>query len=429
MRVRHRLLIRSGYLLAGIILTLVITLLVMNLLPQEKQLSRPLQGIDAVHSTQFRHEVASVLGEAVHSGNQVTDLQNGKHIFPAMLDAIDHAQYSINMEAYIFWSGHVMHKFVDALTSRARAGVKVHVLADWIGARNLDDKVVRQLRAGGVKFEYFHPLHWYDIDRLNNRTHRRLLIVDGKVAFTGGVGIADSWGGEARSKGHWRDMQFRVTGPAAAQLQAVFEDNWITTTGHVLLGPHDYPLLKRRGDMDAQVFSSSPEGGSENMQLMYLMAIDGARQSIDLEAAYFVPDRLTIRALKRAIARGVKVRIVLPGKDDAGFVLGASKHSWGPMLKAGAQLYRYQPSKFHCKMMIVDHYLTIVGSANFDNRSFKLNDEVNLNVYNAGFARHMTQVVDQDIAHARRYTLADWKARPWHTKLYDRLAALTDPLL
>ncbi len=429
MHIGKRFFIRSGFALGGIVLTLVVTFAVLNLLPLEKNLTRLPTHTYAVSNPQFRQQVAAVLGSAATQGNQIHDLENGAQIFPAMLKAIRGAKSSIDLAAYIFWSGQVTRQFVDALDDRARAGVSVHVLVDWIGGRHLDDETVRRLRAAGVQFEYYHPLAWSTLARLNNRTHRRLLIIDGRVAFTGGVGIADSWAGHGRHKNHWRDMQFRLTGPVAAQLQGVFEDNWIVTTGHVLVGPTYYPPLSPHGTMTAQVVSSSPEGGNESMQLMYLMAIEGARSSIDLDAAYFIPDTLVRQALVNAMARGVHVRILLPGKNDAGFVLTASRADWGQMLHAGAKLYQYQPSKFHCKMMIVDQYLTMVGSANFDNRSFKLNDEVDVNVYSHDFAQHMTGVMDDDIGHARRVSLTQYKKRSWTTRTKEWLASLADAQL
>ena len=354
----------------------------------------------------------------------MADFQNGEEIFPAMLAAIRSARHSINMETYIYWSGEVSKRFVAALTERARAGVKVHVLADWLGSTRMKQDAIDALRDGGVRFEYFHPLHWYSLDRINNRTHRKLLIVDGEVAFNGGVGIADAWEGNGLQPDRWRDMQFRVDGPAAAQMQAIFGDNWLATTGEALLGPDYYPETPARGDLAVQAFASSPEGGSENMQLMYLMAINGARRRIDLEAAYFVPDELTLTALRDALKRGVRVRLVVPGPHvDSTIVRNASQAQWGAMLQAGARIYRYQPALFHNKLMIVDGYLTIGGSANFDNRSFQLNDESNINIYDHAFAAHMTEVIDQDIARSHELTLAQWRERPWRQRVFDWLSS------
>ncbi len=417
---------RLGWGAIGAVLAIALTLLILNMMPQEKQLARDIPAVSPVDSAQFRTEISSLLGPTVLDGNHVVDLQNGVEIFPAMIEAIRGAQHSINLESYIYWSGEVSKRFVDALTERARAGVPVHVLVDWVGGSKMDDDVIKRLQDAGVRFQMFHPLTWYTVDRLNNRTHRKLLIVDGRVAFTGGVGIADAWDGNADRPDRWRDMQFRVEGPVVAQFQAVFEDNWITTTGQVLLGTDYYPTPTAAGAMAAQMFSSSPEGGSENMQLMYLMAINGARKSIDLEAAYFLPDELTMNALQTALKRGVEMRIVVPGPHvDSSLVRDASQAQWGSVLQLGARIFRYQPSLFHNKMMIVDDYLTIVGSANFDDRSFQLNDEANLNIYDHDFATHMRSVVDDDIAKSREVTLAEWEARPWTSRVKDWFSSLS----
>jgi cardiolipin synthase len=409
----------------GAFAALVIGVLVLNLLPQEKQLVHPLGPLSPVDSPQFRREMGNLLGSAVVEGNAVADFQNGAEIFPAMLAAIRSAQRSVNMETYIYWSGETSRQFVAALTERARAGVRVHVVADWVGSSRMHADVVKALREGGVHFEYFHPLRWYDFDRFNNRTHRKLLIVDGRVAFTGGVGIADAWRGHGDRPDIWRDMQISVTGPGAAQMQAVFEDNWITTTGQALLGPEYYPQVPAAGDVAVQTVASSPQGGSENLQLMYLMAIDGARRSIDLEAAYFVPDDLTMAALQRALARGVRIRLVVPGPYvDSEVISHASQARWGQMLRAGARIYRFQPAMFHNKLMIVDGYLTLAGSANFDNRSFSLNDESNINVFDRRFAGHMEEVIERDIAQSKELTLDQWRHRPWTRRVLDWLSAL-----
>ena len=401
-------------------------ILALNLWPKVQTLQYRLAPVSAVRSEAFRREVGTLLGPPIVGGNTVSDYQNGAAIFPAMLAAIRGARRSVNLETYIYWSGDISKEFIAALTERARAGVKVRVLADWAGSTRMESSAVEALRAGGVRFEYFHPLKWYSLDRINNRTHRKLLIVDGQIAFNGGVGIADAWDGHGDDPTHWRDMQFRVEGPAAQQMQAIFEDNWLTTTGEALLGEDYYPPTQPAGDLSVQAFASSPEGGSRNMQLMYLMAIDGARESIDLEAAYFVPDELTLDALRRAMKRGVRIRLLVPGPYvDSDVVANASQAQWGPMLAAGAQIYRWQPSLLHNKLMVVDHYLTLAGSANFDNRSFQLNDEANINIYDADFAAHMTAVIDADLRHARPLSYAQWQQRPWRQRVMDWLAAQT----
>ena len=426
MRRGKRWAVRAGFIVIGVVLTTLTTLVMLNFSPQQRQLSHDLAGVGAVTSARFAHELAQVLGAPVLSGNRVEDLENGGEIFPAMLSAIRSAHASINFEDYIFRSGPTSKRFAQALEERARAGISVNVLIDWIGGWSMDDEIVSQLRQAGVKFQYFHPARWFTLDKLNNRTHRRLLVVDGKVGFTGGAAISEAWTGDDPKGEHWRDVEFRVQGPVVAQMQAIFEEHWITTTGQILLGSAYFPKLAQAGNADAQMFSSSPYSSSQNMQLMYLMAIDGARSTIDIESAYFIPDHVMMTALKNALARGVKVRLVLPGPHvESRFVQRASRAAWGQLLDAGARLWTYQRSRFHDKLMIVDDYLTIGGSANFDNRSFKLNDEANINVFDGAFAERMTHVVDGDIADSQELGAAQWHDRSWLTKLRDRLDATT----
>ena len=429
-RTTKKWLIRGAICVLSIIATIAVVLAVMNVAPQEALLDRDIRGASSVASAQFHYEVSNLPGPAVLGSNRITALQNGAESFPAMLAAIRDARQSVDFETYVDWSGFVSREFAQALSERARAGIPVHVLVDAIGGAKMKDSVVEEMRDAGVQFQFFHPLHWWTLDRLNNRDHRKILVVDGKTGFTGGIGIADEWSGSARRPDHWRDMQFQVTGPAVAQMQAVFESNWIVTTGQALYGPAYFPALPPAGNASAQMVTSSPDDGSENMQLMYLLAISAANKSIDLEAAYFIPGPLIRKALKAALKRGVRVRIIVPGPHvDSSLVSAASQAQWGTMMQAGARIYRYQPSLFHCKMMIVDGYLTMVGSANFDNRSFRLNDEANLNVYDADFAAHMTQVFEQDLGRSRETTLQQWRNRPWTRKLKDWLSSWTSSQL
>jgi cardiolipin synthase len=239
------------------------------------------------------------------------------------------------------------------------------------------------------------------------------------------VGISDDWDGDAQDGQHWRDSHYRVEGPAVAQMQAAFMDNWIKTTGKVLQGREYFPPLEPRGSALAQVFTSSPSGGGDSMQLMYLLSITAAVQSIDLAAAYFVPDPLTRKAILSALARGVRVRIIVPGEFvDSEVTRRASRADWGELLRAGAEIYEFQPAMFHCKALIVDSKLVSVGSTNFDNRSFRLNDEANLNIYDAAFAERVEAVFEQDLSRSRPVTFARWSQRPWHEKALERFSAL-----
>ena len=403
------------------LLTVLAVVVAMNFKTSEKSLERKIEHRYAVADPQFRREMGVMLGPGITAGNKVTDLQNGDQIFPAMLDAIASAQRTITFETYIYWSGDIGQKFADALAERARAGVKVKVMLDWAGSIKMEDTLLEEMQSAGVEVHQYRPLRWYNLGRLNNRTHRKLLVVDGKIGFTGGVGIADQWEGDAQDVDHWRDMHFRIEGPAVSQIQAAFNDNWIKTTGVVLNGEDYFPALPHAGDMDAHMFIASPAGGSESMHLMYLMAIAAAEHSIDLQAAYFVPDELMLNALKAARHRKVRVRIILPGEHtDSDSVRLASKAQWGELLLAGVEIYEYQPTMMHNKLLIVDKVMTSVGSTNFDERSFRLNDEASLNIYDPAFAARMTEVFETDLKPTVRYTYQSWQARPLKEKLFEK---------
>ncbi len=410
---------------ATVVITIASVLFAVNFMGGEKKIQKRIERMYSLDDPRFMHELGVLLGPPFVGGNKPQVLLNGDEIFPPMLAAIRSAQKSITFETYIYWSGDIGREFADALAERARLGVKVHVLLDWVGSAKVDEKFVDELTAAGVQIRKFHPPHWSNLGRLNNRTHRKLLVVDGRTAFTGGVGIAPPWTGHAQNPEHWRDTHFKVEGPVVAQMQAVFLDNWIKVTGDVLHGPDYFPVLGSVGGTAAQMFSSSPSGGSESMQLMYLLAITAAARSIDLSAAYFVPDELSVRALVEAMARGVKLRIVVPGEHiDSETVRSASRATWGPLLAAGAVIAEYQPTTYHCKVLIVDNLLVSVGSTNFDNRSFRLNDEATLNIMDAGFAAQQRVIFEADLALAKPITLAEWQDRPLTEKVGEWFSTL-----
>lgn len=402
-----------------------LVLLALNFTAGEKKVQQQLPRLYSAAHPQFERALGSLLGPGIVGGNAVTELLNGDQIFPPMLAAIKSAQKSVTFETYIYWSGDIGKQFADALSERARAGVPVHVLLDWVGSAKMEESYLAEMKAAGVLIEKFHKPHWYNLARLNNRTHRKLLVVDGQVGFTGGVGIAPAWTGHAQDPDHWRDSHYLVRGPVVAQMQATFLDNWLKVTGKVLHGEAYFPAIAPAGAQKAQMFSSSPSSGSESMQLMYHLAITAAERSIDLSVAYFVPDDLTRKLLMDALARGVRVRLVTPGEHtDTETVKAASRATWGELLQAGAEIYEYGPTMYHCKVMIVDQLLVSVGSTNFDNRSFRLNDEANLNVYDAAFAQRQTQVFEDDIRRSRRVTYEAWLERPWSEKLHEKMTGL-----
>ncbi len=406
---------------ATILATTFTAILVLNLGMGDKEIDKRIESLYTLDDPQFVRVMGSMLGPAILPGNRTQTLLNGDQIFPAMLKAIGGARRSITFETYIYWSGKIGRAFADALIERARAGVKVHVLLDWIGSGKIDDTLIKELEAAGIEVKRYNPPRWYSFGRLNNRTHRKLLVVDGSVGFTGGVGIADQWTGNAQDPNHWRETHFRLEGPVVAQMQAAFHDNWVEVTGTVLHGEDYFPALKPAGTQYGQVFTSSPRGGGDSMHLMYLLSIASAAKSIRLSASYFVPDNVAVETMVAALRRGVKIQIILPGPlIDTAVVRRASRSTWGPLLRAGVEIYEYQPTMFHCKVMVVDELWTSVGSTNFDNRSFAVNDEANLNVYDREFARVQIRVFEEDLKRSRRITLEEWENRPWTMKLWER---------
>lgn len=363
----------------------------------EKRLTQPVEHIAAARDPSFRQELNTLLGPSLVGGNRITTLQNGDEIFPAMLAGIRSAKKTITFETYIFTDGEVAKAFAQALAERARAGVRVSVILDAQGSRGAGRENLRVMREAGVDLHKYHTIFALDPRRYNHRTHRKLLVIDGKTGFIGGVGIADQWSGNADSPEHWRDTHYRVEGPVVAEMQAAFMDNWLKTRGALLHGPDYFPAPENRGPVLAQVFGSSPSEGSINVILMDQLAIAAATRSVKLEHAYFVPDRQLMRVLCDAARRGVDVQIITPGRHiDTKIVRHASRARWPELLRAGVKIYEYQPTMIHCKLLIVDGIFTSVGSANFDNRSLRINDEANMNVLDAGFAAQQSAMFERD---------------------------------
>jgi cardiolipin synthase len=417
----------------AVVATLVAVLLLVNLGIGEKRVEYRIDAFYPVEDPQFLHVMGALLGPPVVPGNRYAVLVNGDAIFPAMLEAIRGADKTIAFETYIYWSGRIGREFASALSSKARSGVKVHVLLDWVGSGRIDAQLLREMDDAGVQLQRFHKPQLLGLARINNRTHRKLLVIDGRIGFTGGVGVADQWTGDAQDPEHWRDTHFRVEGPVVAQIQAAFMDNWMKATGCVFHGEAYFPRMEahdeaggaERSDGIAQMFSGSPTEGSGSMELMYLLAIQSATRTIRLSNSYFVPDRVAIREFVEAAKRGVRVQIIVPGAHiDTKLVRYASKHMWGPLLAAGIEIYEYLPTMFHVKVLVVDEYLVSVGSTNFDDRSFHLNDESNLNIYDRAFAEEQVAIFMNDLKHTRPITLAEWKRRSWREKAMERVAHL-----
>lgn len=406
--------LKYGLIAGGIAL---LVLIVANLALGDKRIDHKVEHEYPVASDQFRRVVSAMLGPSLLPGNRSEALVNGERIFPAMLKAIREARRTITFEMYIFAGGEVGEAFTAAFEERARAGVKIHFLYDALGSSKIDKKYLERLEKAGVEIAKYNPLRIYTLAQMNNRTHRKLMVVDGRVGFTGGAGVQDEWAGDAQDPRHWRDTHFRTEGPAVAQMQAAFMENWVETTGRVLHGEAYFPRLGAAGKELAQVVVASPGGGGESMQLLYLLSIAAAAKTIQLANAYFVPDNVEADTLAAAAKRGVKVQIIVPGPIiDNKNVRRASRASWGGMLRAGVEIYEYQPTMYHVKSMVVDGLWTSVGSTNFDSRSFSTNDEANLNVYDAGFAADQEAIFARDLKQSRRVTLEEWQNRPWKEK-------------
>ena len=403
---------------ATVVATALAVLLVANLSLGDKHIDKQVDTLYAAADAQFRRNVNVMFGPALVGGNRTQALVNGEVFFADMLEAIRGARRTITFESYIWWSGEVGAAFTQALIERARAGVKVHLLFDALGSGKIDDRAVEAMKDAGVEVEKYNPWRLSTLARINNRTHRKILVLDGRVAYTGGAGIGDEWL-------EWRDTQFRIEGPVVAQVQAAFIENWIEVTGRVLHGEEYFPPLSPAGEQAAQFIVTSPGGGSESMQLMYLLSIAAATQSIRLSAAYFVPDDVEIRTLVAAAKRGVRVQIIVPGKEtDSPLVRRASRSTWGELLRAGVEFYEYQPTFFHCKVMVVDELWVTLGSSNFDDRSFSVNDEANLNVHDRAFAVEQARIFEEDLRSSRRVTYEQWRERPWTEKLWEATAGL-----
>lgn len=414
--------------LLTVAVTLVVFVILRNFSSGEGKITRKIEPLYGVEEPAFRRALGHLLGPPIVSGNKVDPLHNGDEIFPAMLEAIRGASRTITFETYIYWSGEIGREFTEALAERARAGVKVHVLLDWLGSNKMEPRLLQSMEEAGVQVERYHPIRWYNLDRINNRTHRKILVVDGRIGFTGGVGIADDWLGHAQDPKHWRDNHFRVEGPVVAQIQAAFMDNWLKTHSQVLHGDDYFPPLDEEeepGSCDAQMFKSSPSEGSESARLMFLLSITAARRTLYIGNSYFVPDDLSIETMTDAVKRGVHVEVMVPGRHiDTEITRKASRSRWGKLLEAGVEIYEFQPTMFHCKIMIVDETWVSVGSTNFDNRSFRLNDEANLNLIAPDFAKRQIEVFNNDKTRCKKITLEEWRRRPFKEKLLEHAAGL-----
>lgn len=373
----------------------------------------------------FPAYVAAVTGSPVTRGGRFEVLSNGVEIMPAMLGAIEAARERIVFETYIFSDGEYGRAFARALADAARRGVRVYLLLDAIGGKGAGDENVALMTSAGVHVAWFNPVwQWQE---LNGRTHRKILVVDGAVGFTGGVGIADHWRGNAANEDEWRDTQFRIEGPPLRYLEACFYENWIESAGVVT------PVIAPEAELAASVNGagpvsvpvwSSPVGGHNGVKKLYLLSIAAARRTIDIQTPYFVMDGSTKWSLLQAARRGVRIRLLVEGElTDAKAVKHASRAGYEELLEAGLEIYEFQPTMMHTKAMLVDGLWSVIGSANFDNRSLELNDENNIGIADRDLAAALLADFERDLARTKKLDLAAWRDRPVYDRLRERFWA------
>jgi cardiolipin synthase A/B len=372
---------------------------------------RPEVSVDA---PAFLHELEPQVNSRITRNNRIVVIENGENFYQAELDAMRQARHSINIEAYIFHQGKLTRQVVDVLAERARAGVRVNVVLDALGSLSTRKRYFKPLKDAGGKVEWYHPLRLHNWFITNNRTHREITVVDGLIAFVGGAGYADWWRFGSDGVPRWRDTMVRVEGDAVRGVQGTFIENWLEASGEVLDGPDYFPQPSAApGDATALVVTSTPSsGGSTRARVLFETLIAAARKSIYITTPYFLPDRSMRDELLRAAKRGVTIDILVPGKhDDHALTRSSGRSAYGDLLKAGAHIYEYEPSMIHAKITVVDGVWSVVGSTNFDNRSFGINDEVNLAVLNPEVAARLTRDFEQDMFRSRRVSLEEWKRR------------------
>jgi cardiolipin synthase len=367
-----------------------------------------------VSAPDFLHLLESTCQAATHSGNRAEVFTDGPCFYPAMIAAIRGARKSVNLECYIFNAGEVGDEFVRALAERARAGVIVTIVADAIGSSGMSRAEIKTLTDAGCRLEWYQPVTWYRLARLNNRTHREILVIDGTVAFVGGAGIADWWmKASGTDRPAWRDTMVRLEGPVAAALQGVFVENWLEACGEILSGPEYFPDVPHDGNTTAIVVRSSPSDRATVSRVAFQVLIEGAEHDVRIATPYFLPDRTLRAALAGTSKRGVRITIVVPGpRTDQRWVRIASRRMYGELLAAGVRILEYEPAMTHVKTLLVDNHWAIVGTTNVDNRSFEHNDEVNVALLDPAINERLLNDFERDVQSSREVTLEAWKRRP-----------------
>ncbi|HEY2908041.1 MAG TPA: phospholipase D-like domain-containing protein [Vicinamibacterales bacterium] len=374
-------------------------------------------------SDHFVHVLESTCHTTLENDNKADVFTDGDHFYPAMLEAIRGARETINLECYIFKKGEIGQRFVDALAERAQAGVRTTIVMDAIGSFGAFHASAGPLRKAGCRVEPYHRLSWYSLARLNNRTHRELLVVDGTVAFVGGAGIADWWAKAIKGKRMWRDMMIRVEGPVVSDIQGVVAENWLECCGEILTGPETYKPHRPADGAQAFAIKSSPADRSTASRVLFQTLVEGATRRVAISTPYFLPDKAFRDAFCRTAARGIEITVIVPGyRTDQRWVRLASRRMYGEMLKSGIRIFEYQPGMTHVKALLVDDLWSVVGTTNVDNRSFEHNDEVNVALRDGGVAARLTRDFNADREQSVEISLAVWRERPLWEKLIGTVA-------
>jgi cardiolipin synthase len=383
----------------------------------------------SLDSGEFMRILEALTDAQVTRHSSIEVFTNGENYYEAELAAIRRAEHNVNIEAYIFQKGRVADEFVEVLTERARAGVRVNLVLDAIGSFATWDSYLKDLRAAGGRVCWYHPFRWYTLPRINNRTHRELFIVDGRVAFVGGAGVADHWRHPVKDHPRWRDTMFRVEGDAVANLQATFAENWLEASGEILASADYFPLCEMKASTPSLIVNSSPSAGrSTRARILFQMLLASAQKSILITTPYFLPDRSARAEMVRAIReRGVEIQIVVPGlKSDHALTRNSSRRLYGDLLAAGAKIYEYAPTMMHAKTLVVDGMWSVVGSTNFDNRSFGLNDEVNLAACDESLAARITADFERDRADSAPVSYEEWRRRSIFERAHELFGMLLE---
>ena len=409
---------------AALVVVAIATVVAILLLVAQDQVTLKLRSDTAAGEPRHARYLAGLLGVPLTHGNRVTVHTNGDQLYPAMLAAINGARRRVSFETYIYESGQMADSFTRAFEDAARRGVRVNLVIDAVGGSGIDEDHVKQLEAAGCRVVRFNAPRWYSLEEVNYRTHRKIAVIDGEIAFTGGAGIADHWMGDAQDEAHWRDTMIEIAGPAARPIEAGFYENLTEGAGEAVPELDDSPISAGL-ESETFVVRSSPSGGANDMKRLYLLALAAARRTADITTPYFIPDESSLWSMRDAVRRGVKIRLLVEGDiTDAMPVKHASRSYYDQLLELGIDIYEYQPTMLHAKTLVVDGAWSMFGSANFDNRSLELNDELNVAVADRELAARLLADFEKDLHVSRRLTLETWRQRPVSLKVREQFWSL-----